>query len=54
MQNAINLLMLCCAIFAALSFGVLAAYALCRLGFLGLRRHAAAQPSTLRSTPATH
>ncbi len=41
MQNAFNLLMLVCASLASMCFGVLAAYALCRLGFLCMQRHAA-------------
>ncbi len=52
MQNAINLLMLLCAILGSLALGVLSAYALCRLGFLCMRRHAAATQTTpLRTTP---
>ena len=52
MQNAINLLMLLCAIFASLGFGVFSAYALCRFGFLCMRRHAATTRTTpLRTTP---
>jgi membrane protein DedA with SNARE-associated domain len=40
MQDAINTLMLICASTAALAFGVLAAYWLCRAGFAALRLHA--------------
>ena len=54
MQNVINLVMLVCAVFAALGFGVLSAYALCRFGFLCMRRHAASQAAApaLQSHPA--
>jgi hypothetical protein len=50
MQDAINLLMLTCASLAALAFGVLLAYGVCRTGFALIRMHArsvasqAAQP----------
>ncbi|MGC2163187.1 MAG: hypothetical protein WA634_14845 [Silvibacterium sp.] len=40
MQDAINLLMLVCASFAAMAFGVLAAYGICRVAFAVLRIHA--------------
>jgi hypothetical protein len=40
MQDGINLLMLVCAAAAALAFGVLAAYSLCRVAFALLRFHA--------------
>lgn len=49
MQDAMNLLMLVCASVAAMAFGVLAAYGLCRMAFSILRIHArsvAAQPQT--------
>ena len=54
MQNAINLLMLVCAAVGSMAFGVLAAYALCRLGFLAMHRHAAhtSAARTLHSHPA--
>jgi len=40
MQDAINLLMLACASLAALAFGVLAGYGICRAGFAIIRIHA--------------
>jgi hypothetical protein len=40
MQDAINLLMLTCASLAALAFGVLLAYGVCRTGFALIRMHA--------------
>jgi hypothetical protein len=40
MQDAINTLMLVCASLAALAFGVLAAYAICRVAFVLFRIHA--------------
>lgn len=40
MQDAINTLMLICAILASMAFGVLAAYWICRAGFAVLRIHA--------------
>lgn len=40
MQDALNLVMLICAAVAALAFGVLAAYWICRLGFAALKMHA--------------
>jgi ABC-type sulfate transport system permease component len=40
MQDALNLVMLVCAAAAALAFGVLAAYVLCRVSFAVLRIHA--------------
>jgi hypothetical protein len=52
MQDAINLLMLTCASLAALAFGVLLAYGLCRAAFAVIRMHVrsvaanAAQPET--------
>jgi hypothetical protein len=39
MQDALNLLMLICAAVAALAFGVLAAYATCRVVFAALKIH---------------
>ncbi|MBW4026873.1 MAG: hypothetical protein HIU93_05680 [Acidobacteria bacterium] len=47
MQDFISLLMLICASLAALAFGVLSAYAVCRAAFAGLRVHArsVAQPA---------
>lgn len=40
MQDAMNLLMLVCASLAAMAFGVLAAYGICRAGFTILGIHA--------------
>jgi hypothetical protein len=40
MQNALNLVMLVCAAVAALAFGVLAAYVICRAAFAALKMHA--------------
>jgi len=40
MQDAMNLLMLVCASVAAMAFGVLAAYGICRAAFAALRIHA--------------
>jgi len=50
MQDAINFLMLICASLAALAFGVMLAYWVCRAAFAAIRMHArsvaaqAAQP----------
>jgi hypothetical protein len=40
MQDALNLVMLICAAVAALAFGVLAAYGICRVAFAALKMHA--------------
>lgn len=40
MQDALNLVMLICAGVAALAFGVLAAYGICRAAFAALKLHA--------------
>ena len=40
MHNAVNFLMLLCAILASLAFGVLVAYGVCRTAFRVLRIHA--------------
>ncbi len=40
MQDALNLVMLVCAAVAALAFGVLAAYVICRVAFAALKMHA--------------
>lgn len=40
MQDAMNMLMLICASLAALAFGVLVAYGMCRAAFAVLRIHA--------------
>jgi hypothetical protein len=40
MQNLMNLILLLCAAGAALAFGVLAAYGICRVAFGLLRLHA--------------
>jgi hypothetical protein len=39
MQDAINLLMLACASLAAMAFGVLLAYGVCRAAFAIIRMH---------------
>lgn len=55
MQDAINTLMLVCASLAALAFGVLAAYGICRSAFAIFRIHArsvaAAAPVKLQAEP---
>jgi hypothetical protein len=40
MQDVLNLVMLVCAATAALAFGVLAAYIVCRSAFAALKMHA--------------
>lgn len=40
MQDAANTLMLICAIFASMAFGVLSAYGICRFVFIILGAHA--------------
>lgn len=40
MQDAMNMLMLVCASLAAMAFGVLAAYGICRMAFSIFRLHA--------------
>jgi hypothetical protein len=40
MQDALNLVMLVCAAVAALAFGVLGAYVICRGAFATLKMHA--------------
>jgi len=55
MQDAINFLMLICASLAALAFGVLLAYWVCRAGFALIRMHArsvAAQAAQPEAAPA--
>ena len=47
MPDAINLLMLACASLAALAFGVLLAYGICRTAFAIMRMH-------VRSVAASH
>lgn len=52
MQNAINTVMLLCAILASLAFGVLAAYVICRGAFAALRAHAQSIHATAaKATP---
>jgi hypothetical protein len=57
MQDAINLLMLACASLAALAFGVLLAYGICRTAFAIMRMHvrsvAAANSAEPESAPQT-
>lgn len=55
MQDAINFLMLACASVAALAFGVLSAYMVCRAGFAAIRAHSrsvAAQAAQPEPAPA--
>jgi hypothetical protein len=55
MQDAINFLMLICASLAALAFGVLLAYWVCRAAFALIRVHArsvAAQAAEPKPAPA--
>ena len=57
MQNAVNTLMLVCAIAASLAFGVLLAYGVCRAAFVAFRQHAgsvAAQRAKTQVAPASH
>ncbi|MGA8110253.1 MAG: hypothetical protein WBD46_15640 [Acidobacteriaceae bacterium] len=58
MQQAIDTLMLICATFASLAFGVLLAYGICRVAFTLFRQHAgqvAAQRAKARIVaPAPH
>lgn len=56
MQNAVNMLMLVCAIAASLAFGVLLAYGVCRAAFVAFRQHAgsvAAQRAKAQMAPAS-
>jgi hypothetical protein len=55
MQDSLNLLLLVCASFAALVFGVFAAHAVCRTVFYLLKTHArsVAAEASLKSKPAT-
>ncbi len=54
MQDLFNLLMLVCAIAASLTFGVLAAHALCRGAFAMLRIHASSiSQAKLSKAPVT-
>ena len=49
MQDALNTLMLICAILASLAFGVMVAYWMCRAAFAVLRIHArSVAPGTAR------
>ena len=55
MQDAINFVMLVCASLAALAFGVLLAYWVCRAAFTAIRIHArsvAAQAAQPEPAPA--
>ncbi len=52
MQDAMNLLMLVCASVAAMAFGVLAAYGICRAAFAALRIHARSVAGTAISVSA--
>ena len=51
MQDAINFLMLVCASLAALAFGVLAAYWVCRAAFAAIRLHARSVAATRAPQP---
>lgn len=51
MQDAINTLMLVCAILASMAFGVLMAYWICRAGFAALRLHARSVAETRAALP---
>jgi hypothetical protein len=51
MRDAVNMLMLVCASFAAMAFGVLAAYGICRAGFAVLRFHARSVAMELQTKP---
>lgn len=55
MQNAMDVLMLMCATLAALAFGVLAAYGVCRGAFAVFRIHAlqVAQRARTRIAPVS-
>lgn len=56
MQDLVNLLMLLCAALASMAFGLLAAYALCRVAFYVFRIHAvqvAAERAKPRIAPAS-
>ena len=46
MIDAVNMLMLICAVLASLAFGVLVAYAVCRAAFVLLRWHARSVANT--------
>ena len=55
MQDAVNFLMLVCASLAAMAFGVLLAYGVCRAAFAAIRAHArsvAAQSAQPKPAPA--
>ena len=55
MQDAINFVMLTCASLAALAFGILSAYGVCRAGFAAIRAHSrsvAAQAAQTEPAPA--
>jgi hypothetical protein len=51
MQDALNLVMLICAAVAALAFGVLGAYIICRGAFAALKMHARAFAEAPQSKP---
>ena len=52
MQSALNFLMLACASLAALAFGVLLAYAVCRTAFAAIRMHARSVAANAAQTEA--
>jgi hypothetical protein len=51
MQDALNLVMLVCAAVAALAFGVLGAYVICRSAFAALKMHARTFAETPQPKP---
>jgi hypothetical protein len=51
MQDAVNTLMLICASLAAMAFGVLSAYWICRAGFAVLRAHARSVSPSIQAKP---
>lgn len=51
MQDAINTVMLICASLAAMAFGVLSAYLVCRAGFAVLGTHARSVAPSIQSKP---
>jgi hypothetical protein len=51
MQNAMNLIVLMCAASAALAFGVLAAYGICRAAFAILKIHARSYAKVPQAKP---
>ena len=52
MQDAVNFLMLVCASLAAMAFGVLLAYGVCRAAFAAIRAHARSVAAQAQPKPA--